>query len=414
MGKRITKDLSKTGAVGKLDFAKDGHYIVRDKTIPSLGIRVSLQTKSWTWWRGKKGNPVKVGLWGQDGLTYEQARDKVQEWQKEDKSGYGPLTLEGGIDRTIATLRGKRRPKTLLHYESLKKYIKPWADKPIEAITKELVVTMHAEIGKKGLVQADNMMRLLSAVMNTCEIEPNPVRVLKNRKLWNNAKNRDEQGRKRERDIAPDKLPALYKGLLAIPPSDLGLGRDMLLVCLYAGLRSVEARSLTWERVNFKAKTLTIPGEIAKNGSTLVLPLTRQLEAILATRQKLNAAEYEKGDPRLAYVFPNGRRDGKKPYMDNAAFHYKQVVTAVRKETKDKTFKFTTHALRHNFVTAAVNARIPFEQTKYLVNHRPANITSHYTHLKVDDVRDDAQKVADHIDTACNVSKEAFRGLFAA
>lgn len=413
MARTITKPLHKAGAVEELEWAtsKEGHINYRDKSMAhNFGIRVSLNTKSWTFWGGPKGNPVKIGRWPD--LSYAQAKAKAEEWLNAENPGYRRLTVEGAIEKTIAELKlphGKKglpaRPKTLLHYEALKKSLADWKDKPIEAITKDMVAAMHKEIGKKGQVQADNMMRVLSAVMNAQGIEPNPVRIL-NRKVggWFNTK-------KRGTSIESGKLPALYKGLLAIPND---LGRDMLLVCLYTGLRSVEARTLTWDRVDLKAKTLTIPAEIAKNGQTLVLPLTKQVRAILATRRKLNEANYEDGDARLAYVFPNGRQDGKKPYMNNAAFFYKQARDHVRKAIKDETFSFTTHALRHTFVTAAAQARLPFERTQYLVNHTPATITSLYTHLKVEDLRKDAQKVADHIDATCKVSKATFGSLFKA
>jgi integrase len=401
------KDLSQTAVLDGLSPASAGDYVVRDKRVNGFGLRIGKLRKTWTAWAGEKGNPIKIGVYPD--LTYQQAQDKAREWLGSDVPGYSPLTVEAAINQTIAVLKrphGKRglpaRPKTIEGYEYLKKNLIEWAEKPIATITKEMIVTKHEELSERGLVLADGVMRGLSAVMNACEVEPNPVRVLKNRKLWYNAK-------KRGTAVEPHYLPQLYKGLLAIPND---LGRDLLLVCLYTGLRSGEARQLQWSRIDFKKRTLTIPGEIAKNGHTLVLPLTQQVKAILRTRQKLNAATYEKDDPRWGYVFPNTRRDGKKPYMDNCAFHVRKARASVRKGADDEGFTFSTHSLRHTFVTACAQARLPYERTKFLVNHRPADVTEGYMHLTTDDLRKDAQKVANWIDGTCKVSKSKFQKTF--
>jgi integrase len=77
--------------------------------------------------------------------------------------------------------------------------------------------------------------------------------------------------------------------------------RDFLLLALFTGLRREEAASLSWENVDLKAKTLTIPDP--KNRQPHVLPLSDFLFELLTRRhQEISNAS--------RFVFPGDRVKG--------------------------------------------------------------------------------------------------------
>lgn len=416
-------------------------YFVQDTKDEWFGLRVGTNKKTFIAWAGAKGNAISVATFGD--VTPTEARKlaakvraaeakRVEEAKAKQKAEAariaaggdpaeneppkpGDRTLEEGIQIAVASIRRKgRRPKTIDSYEvALRSHLSDWLTKPMAFITPERVRVKHAELSIKrprsgekgdrgkyrgGPVLADGIMRLLGRVLKSNLIVPNPVDAL-SVSGWNNAKGRGNE-------VPTDNLAATYSAILSLADAR---GRDMLLLALYTGLRSHEARSLTWDRISFDKRSITIPAEIAKNGRELVIPMSRQVWAILKQREAdvLLAIE-DKDDPRRACVFPSAIRDGVKPYMDNARCQYKAA-------SKAGGAKFTTHSLRHSFVSHAVRADISQAKQKYLVNHvNGSDITSRYQHVALEDVRDASQKIADQIDAAAKVAPKVFASHFRA
>ncbi len=422
MAKQLSKNLTPS-VVANLPLAKSCRdtYYVWDKRERMFGVRVGSKRRTFVVKAGSKSNCYSVGHYPV--LTPEEARKKARD-TRDEAIGTGVVkiepTLEAAIDDYVNSriADGKMSPATEKNYiVSLKHHLKDWMTRRVDQISRDEILHRHKELttkrwmicsdGKKreqgGKVLADGIMKLLSTVIRFSTDKPNPVSVLSDRKRWHNAK-------KRGKAISQIDLPAVYEGIMKMSSVRLErysklmpmgeLGQDFLLLCLYTGLRSIEARSLEWGNVDWENRTIRIPAEVAKNRQELILPFTHQLEAILLNR-KFHRDNSGMGlqNPRYAYVFPSAVCSGKKAYMDSAGYHYE-------KASKLSGVQFTTHTLRHTFVTQAERADITYAKQKYLVNHRPQDITQHYQHLEVDDVREAAQLVADQIDRAAGSVKE--------
>lgn len=419
MTKQLTKNLTQS-VVANLPLAKSCRdtYYVWDKRECMFGVRIGSKRRTFVVKAGRKSNSYSLGHY--PALTPDEARKKARD-TRDEAAGTGFVkiekTLEAAIDEYVAerVSDGKMRPATKKTYDvSLKHHLADWMNRRVDQITRDEILHRHKKLskprkvvcsdGKKryqgGKVLADGIMKLLSTVIRFSTDKPNPVEVLSGKKRWHNAK-------KRGKAISTKDLPAVYEGILKMSSVRLErysklmpmgeLGQDLLLLALYTGLRSIEARSLEWKNVDWIHRTIRIPGEVAKNRQELILPFTRQLEAILRNRKfHRDSSGMGINNPRFAYVFPSAVSGGKKGYMDSAGYHYKRA-------SKLSGVNFTTHTLRHTFVTQAERADITYAKQKYLVNHRPQDITQHYQHLEVDDVREAAQAVADQIDRAARV-----------
>lgn len=154
-------------------------------------------------------------------------------------------------------------------------------------------------------------------------------------------------------------------------------GRLVLLMAT-TGMRSTEARSLRWEWIDLEAKILHIPGEFTKNGSDLVLPLTRWQTSLL--RDQTNASDY---------VFPSKIATGKVPFEGDgglrAFFEQLDKATAKQKDANDKPVPgtglvLTPHQLRKIYSTFARKiCGVPSATIDTLTNHIPRSVTEdHY------------------------------------
>lgn len=73
--------------------------------------------------------------------------------------------------------------------------------------------------------------------------------------------------------------------------------RPYLSICAFAGLRSAECKSLTWEAVDLQRGLITVPEQISKTGQERKIPISENLSAWLNQRMV----------PAESYIYP---RDG--------------------------------------------------------------------------------------------------------
>ena len=164
--------------------------------------------------------------------------------------------------------------------------------------------------------------------------------------------------------------------------------RDIFLIGFYTGMRRGEIVSLCWERIDLDRRTLRV--EETKTGEPLELPITKQLAAIFERR----LADVEGPAPQAeGWVFPSSRsRTG---YVAGVGHFYGGIG-------EEGGEKFWFHGLRNAFITVAErDLMLPRSLTKRLVNHAPpSDVTEGYAaDWTVEQLRDPAQRMADHIDT---------------
>jgi len=144
-----------------------------DTQAKGLGLRITQNgVKSYVYQHRVPGkrSPVRETLGGINKLTLEDARNKVYSKiltpQPIEKNS--APTLQKVFDDYKGHKEGKTLSKTTAtQYEYfLKKYTKDWLEKTITAITPDMVVTRHADIGNQGHYSANAVYRILRALMN--------------------------------------------------------------------------------------------------------------------------------------------------------------------------------------------------------------------------------------------------------
>jgi integrase len=72
-----------------------------------------------------------------------------------------------------------------------------------------------------------------------------------------------------------------------------------LSICAFAGLRSAEAKNLSWQQVDLKRNLITVPENVSKTGEERKIPIQPNLAAWLAPRAK-----------ETGFILPRGRFSG--------------------------------------------------------------------------------------------------------
>ena len=191
----------------------------------------------------------------------------------------------------------------------------------------------------------------------------------------------------RRRTIAPpaEVLPCWRAGIEAVP---VAVVRDMVWFGLFTGLRRCEVSGLRWEQVHSARGHFRI--ERTKSGRELVLPITRQVAAILKRRR--NAARPEAEAPESGpWVFPGPVGRGPFSHVNGWYDWISERGGA----------KFWFHACRNCFITVAVrDLALPNSLVKRLVNHAPSrDVTEGYAaDWTLEQLRRGSQRVADRIE----------------
>lgn len=138
-----------------------------------------------------------------------------------------------------------------------------------------------------------------------------------------------------------------------------------LILCLYqAGLRSGEAFSLTWDRVDLDRKAMIVSG---KGDRFRIVPISAALHFALVAHKKTQTG-------RL--VFPS-------PVTGQALTSIKTAVALARIRAKI-TKRVYPHLLRHSFATHLIEATGDLRTVQDLLGHQQISTTQIYTHIAID------------------------------
>tara|TARA_R110002050_G_scaffold167226_1_gene297880 strand:+ start:478 stop:1833 length:1356 start_codon:yes stop_codon:yes gene_type:complete len=155
--------------------------------------------------------------------------------------------------------------------------------------------------------------------------------------------------------------------------------RDYLVFVLVTGKRKGEAESLSWNNVDFKNGTITLP--ITKNKKVDIVPMTDFLFLLLKSRS--NSEEAHK-----KWVFPSHYKKGK---------HIEKHISSPYKSlAKIKDFNITVHDFRRTFATATKELGIPKEDLSTLLNHSSQDVTDQYVFASLDHKEKSLKAVTDY------------------
>lgn len=285
------------------------------------------------------------------------------------KQRFRNITLQGLLDRYLADKSDLREASKLDYTKKLKQGFPDWLNKPINEITRDMVLARRKQF-EGGRDNKLRVLRLLMryAVVTLKALDESPVDVLKDGSLWTKAT-------RRKRIIASDNLSDWYNAVLSLKNEQ---AKVYLLLLLHTGLRDQDVRYLEWGDVDFKNDCFI--ARDTKNHSDFVAYIAPPIKPYLRNLQTMT------GENR--FVFPGNNIDG---VMDIPRKPIAQVI-------KKTDIVFSSHDLKRTFLTIGEAAMIPFSLLKALANHKTdSDVTGGYIHAEANTKRQAINKIADYI-----------------
>ena len=370
--------------IDEIPHTESGQIFYRDTLLTGFGLRVGTQSKVYYAEGQVNRKTRRVTIGRADVFAPEIARKKALALLGEMAEGHDPnaekkrevatkVTLADAFDSFFAA-RPHLSKHTVENYSrSARLYLKTWRKKPINEITRQMVLKRHQELSAEvGKTTANNVFRHFRSVYNFAavthdELPPNPAQILTQARAWH-------REQRRQTLVSAQDLPMWWKAVHAEPE----YARDFLLTALFTGMRRGELMALRWENVDLVAKTLHLPK--TKNGDPLTLPLSIFLFDLLSGR-----LERSNGSP---FVFPGPGKDG----------HLIETKKFLSRVGAGSGVSFTLHDLRRTFITIAEGLDVPYYALKRLLNHRAnGDVTGGYIVVNAERLRGPVEQVAQRI-----------------
>ncbi len=241
------------------------------------------------------------------------------------------------------------------------RFLQPWASRRLTTIKRADVQALHARIGQdSGHYAANRLLSLLSSILNKATDigfkGENPCRGVQ--KFKETPRDRFLHG-----DEAARFFAALAEEADPFP--------DIIAMLLLTGARKGNVLGMRWLDLNLAAGLWRIPGEVAKAGEVIVVPLLPQAVAILERRRYLGPAS-------SMWVFPSTGRTG---HLVEVRHAWARIVQ--RAELSD---------LRPHDLRRTLGSHMAMQGASLLIvgkalGHRQPSTTAIYARLQVDPVR---------------------------
>lgn len=354
-----------------------------------------------------KSRRVTIGRHGHK--TAEQARKKAKAVLGQMTDGVDPVaerrrakamsaTLQDVVDDYVKNRRRKSDGKPLSDRSKadirrhLKTNFSDWAERPITELSRDKVRRRYTEIGRRSHAQANQAMRVLSALVNyargiyrDAEGQPviidNPVDVVRDTSI---------QYADRERDtrVPLDRVGAFYAGLEATrcdPDESLSkrVKASAAVVLMLTGLRKSDVVERQWSDVDLDDGALTVAD--SKHREPRLFPLPEQAIDLLRDLQELTGGKW---------VFPSD--SGKKP-LDDLRPGMRRALEAIDQHV-------APHDLRRTYTDVADALEVDPLIAELLSNRKgPAysalrTRNKHYASKDLTRFREKAQAIADYFD----------------
>ena len=319
-------------------------------------------------------------------------RDKQHELAQTGK------TLSDAIQEYL-TVRNIK-PSTIESYRgTLTRNFSDWFEKPLRAISEEMVLARYKRIQKDvaeraiqkkkanppGEAEAQKAIRTLTAIFNSFKDDRlpsgerllplgNPCEVLTRKGVRKSIKRRETYLNADQREILRDKLSeAWFEDWNGQPTKQQCI---YILLLLLTGARKNELRLLKWSEVNFDEGVITFLDP--KNKKKHYLPITRKIESLL---KQLRGGS--------SYVFYS-------MYDPNKPESMSKVIQHVTKLTG---IEFTFHDLRRTTATILSEHGYQLDDIARLLNHSKRSQTDEYVQTTLLAIRPLIEKVGEELFT---------------
>jgi integrase len=139
--------------------------------------------------------------------------------------------------------------------------------------------------------------------------------------------------------------------------------QPLVITALHTGFRASELRSLTWNDIDFRRRTVTVRAGYVKNGESRTVPMNEVLTTTLKAVKLVHA-------------------DGEKVFCSRQGNPYRSFRTAFERAVRLAGLAdFTFHDLRHTFASRLVMAGVDLPTVKELLGHKDISMTMRYAHL---------------------------------
>lgn len=392
--------LNKT-SVEALPNQESGQKLYRDADLPGFGLRVTASSKTYIceYWLAEKKKSVRFTLGKHGKITAEEARKKARQLLGYSAEGLDANEKKRSVKADQTTLNEvwlqyrevrELRPKTVKVYESaLRRGLSDWLDLPICRITRPMIKARQRELGKavgprsnpEGATEnANQIMRVLRSMLIFARDEyvTEDKRELRLPDGFATGFPKAYAKKRRHRRIEDGDLASWYKAVMQLQSDSV---RDMLLVCLFTGMRRGEAANLTWDKINLKDGFIQLRPADTKNNEPHRVYLSNFLVNLFEEKELYR-------DDLNPFVFPS--RVPGKPIGEPKA--------SINKVTKATKIEFSTHDLRRTYLSIAQSIEAPYAVSKILANHkRGSDITESYITVSPEKLRHYQQKITDRL-----------------
>ena len=385
--------------IKKIKFPEKGQTFLWDTGTKGFGVRATPGGKVFIVQGRVNGRDRRVKIASCDLFSAEEARTRAKKFLQDMANGIDPnqekkrkvakaVTLKDVVqdyikDRTLKTSSIKDINK------HLNGTFNDWKDKPITAITRDMVKTLFGKRSEESPAQANQAFRVLRALLNYAMeayrpgnepiLSENPVNVISGAKIWNVIKPKN-------RKIPLNKVGqawAMLEDMQADPAQTMAFRSmvDAVIFCLLSGARWGEVQTLVWDNVDLSGCTWRIIDP--KNKIPVTLPLNTQAKILLENRPRMEENQF---------VFcSNKSRTG---HIGPGRFVTDQLSNALKIE-------ISPHDLRRTFRSIAAELNIELWRTKMLMNHKMGNDITIQAYTEKEDLeylRPNIQAIGDWIE----------------
>lgn len=331
--------------------------IIMDSEVPGLRLIVGASSASWklvSSINDGTNTGVTLTLGRVDALTVNQARREARELKLQLGRGQDPRrpkeaaipTMQQALDRYVETR--KLAPKTLRFYRAaIKGPLRRIAAMPLDTLTREHVRTTHEDVTKNsGAAMANGSMRVAKLLIND---------VLRDRDLpQGNVVSRAVRFNRiaaRDWAVSPEELHQVWQALETMENRVVSIAWE---IGLCTGLRSGDLRSMKWSLIDDEG-VLRVPNPKGGEAKAFSLPLTQHVLSRLSELKELTA-----------------------PWDSDYCFPAKSKSGHLETLRRTDEWRWPAHAMRHTYRTIAMEAGIPTDTVKLLMNHSSSDVSWGY------------------------------------